>query len=93
MVSILGDSAVSLGAGSDIGVAFTCWADATAGSFTVPVSVLSALPASYTDDHGHAHGTLEVVHALYTNTFTASGLDYGSIFYSDTYSKGFMPYQ
>jgi len=92
LVSILGNSAVAAGATSDIGVAFTCWADAMQGSFTVPASVLSALPASYTDNRAHAHGNLQVVQAFYGNTFTATGLDYGVIFFSDAYSKGFMPY-
>ncbi len=92
LVSVLGNSSVAAGATSDIGVAFTCFEDATKGSLTVPVSVLSALPASYTDNHGHAHGNLQVVHAFYGITFNATGLDYGTIFYSDAYSKGFMPY-
>lgn len=92
LVSILGNSSLGPGTTSDIGTAFTCWEDATKGSFTVPVSVLSALPPSYTDSHSHVHGNLQVVQAFYGTAFTATGIDYGMIFYSDAYSKGFMPY-
>jgi hypothetical protein len=93
LVSIHGSSTAAIGAKGGIGAAFQCWADATQGSFTVPVSVLSALPASFTDDHGHSQGTLTVMEALYGKTFEATGLDYGTIFFSDSYSKGFMPFQ
>ena len=75
LVSILGNSSVAQGTTSDVGAAFTCWANATQETFTVPVSVLSALPPSYTDNSAHAHGNLQVVQAFYGDTLTATGLD------------------
>ncbi len=92
LVNIAGDSSIAGGATSDIGTAFSCFEDATKGSFTVPASILSALPASYIDDHAHAHGNLQVFETFYGTPFTVSGLDYVTIFYDDAYSKGFMPY-
>ena len=93
LVTIQGTSTAALTAKGAIGASFFCWADATQGSFTVPVSILSALPPSLTDNKGRAQGTLTVFETLYGNPFTASGsLDYGTIFFSDSYSKGFMPF-
>jgi len=92
LVNILGNSSVAAGTTSDIGTAFSCFEDATKGSFTVPVSILSALPASYTGNDAHAHGNLQVFETFYGTPFTASGIDYGTILYDDAYSKGFVPY-
>jgi hypothetical protein len=93
LVSIFGNSTLAQGPKGAIGAAFQCWADATQGSFIVPASVLAALPASLTDAKGRSQGTLTVMEALYGKTFTATGIDYGTIFFSDSYSKGFMPFQ
>ena len=91
LVTIQGTSTAALTAKGAIGASFSCWADATQGSFTVPVSILSALPPSFTNNN-RAQGTLTVFETLYGNSFTAKGLDYGTIFFSDSYSKGFIPF-
>lgn len=92
LVSIQGTSTAAQSATGGVGAAFQCWADATQGTFTVPVSILSALPASLTDDHGRSQGTLAVGETFYGKTFEATGIDYGSIFFTDSYSKGVMPF-
>jgi uncharacterized protein (TIGR03437 family) len=92
LVTIQGTSTAALTAKGAVGASFFCWADAGQGSFTVPVSILSALPLSLTDNKGRAQGTLTVYETLYGKTFTATGLDYGTIFFNDSYSKGFMPF-
>ena len=58
------------------GASFECFADATAGAFTIPSYVLLALPPSISIG-GVAGGTLEVFQFVIGNTFSAKGLDYG----------------
>jgi uncharacterized protein (TIGR03437 family) len=71
LVSIIGQSSVSLG----VGAQFTCWADATVGTYTVPAAVLAAIPATYSD-MGNAQGGLTVEQIFPSTSFTAPGLDY-----------------
>lgn len=95
LASANGQSSGAPGSGfsGDIGAAFVCWADAAAGSMTIPVAVLSALPPSYLDDRGHPQGSLYVQEGILNKQFSASGLDYGTIFFSDGYSKGRMQFK
>lgn len=67
-VSIGGSSSVSSGATAS----FTCLAPLSAGQFTVPAYILSALPAG--------SGSVTVDNATSYQTFTASGLNYGAAY-------------
>jgi uncharacterized protein (TIGR03437 family) len=64
-VFITGTSSSGLTSGS-----FVCFAAVAAGTFTVPPYVLATLPAS-------TNGGLEVANETASQTFTATGLDYG----------------
>jgi len=55
------------------GVTVVCWADPTAGTFSVPVTVLQALPPTYSGGSASAH----VSQGYMTNNFTAPGIDIG----------------
>ena len=69
-----------------------CWADATAGSFTVPATILSALPPSYSDSTG-PHGTLHVIQNYQVSAFVPTGTDYGGTLFGDTISQGNVAFQ
>jgi hypothetical protein len=56
---------------SQVGVGFTCFAAASAGQFTIPGFILSAMPAGT--------GSLEVGAETGRGSFSASGLDQGSV--------------
>jgi uncharacterized protein (TIGR03437 family) len=70
------------------GASFVCTAPASAGRFSVPAIVLSALPPSETQS-GIATGSLALTQVPGSNlpTFTASGLDFGYIIYNTSYFK------
>lgn len=57
---------------STASASFVCYAQASAGSFTVPSYVLLAMPAG--------NGTLSLENITTPVSFTASGLDYGTAF-------------
>ncbi len=78
-VSISGSVVAAIGDVSNATVTFTCNAPIHAGSFTVPPSVLLALPAG--------SGTLSVNVISNPQTFTAGGLDFGSTLASVSYSR------
>lgn len=67
-VNITGSSSSTIG-GKVVSVSFVCQAPISAGQFTVPVSVLLALPAG--------NGSLSVGNFGASQTFTAGGLDLG----------------
>ena len=67
-VSIAGGSTATINA-KPVTVTFSCQAPLSAGQFTVPPSVLLALPRS--------NGSLAVGDFTNTQLFTASGLDLG----------------
>jgi uncharacterized protein (TIGR03437 family) len=67
-VNITGNSSSSTGATAS----FTCLAPVSAGQFTVPAYILSAMPAG--------SGSVTVDNNTYYQTFPASGLDYGAAF-------------
>jgi len=58
-----------------VGAQFTCWADATAGTYTVPGAVLAAIPPTYSSS-GVAEGGLTVEQIFPSSSFTAPGVDY-----------------
>lgn len=68
----------------DIGAAFVCTERASAGSFTVPSLVLSALPASGTEGGMLMVGSSPLMER---NKFKAPGLDIGYFSYSSVSAK------
>jgi hypothetical protein len=77
------------GISATVGVDFTCWEDAAAGSFTVPTAVLSALPPSYRNPNGEESGVLDVYQFFLTGIpFSASGIDYAWATWADGHLKG-----
>jgi uncharacterized protein (TIGR03437 family) len=88
LLAITGQSSASLG----VGAGFTCWADATAGTFTVPAAILEALPPTFSVG-GIPQGSIDV-HQQYTGpSFTASGIDMGTTMFSDGFDIGPITYQ
>jgi uncharacterized protein (TIGR03437 family) len=83
LAQITGDSTANIG-GKSTTVSFTCQAPVSAGSFTVPVPVLLALPAG--------SGSLTVTDATNFQTFTATGLDLGLAVAENIWSKS-LSYQ
>ena len=92
LVSIHVISSAAPGPTGSIGAAVFCAQDATAGSFTIPAPLLSAVPPSFTVD-GKAQGTLEVYETSATTPFNASGLDLGTISFQVTFTKSFVAVQ
>jgi hypothetical protein len=88
LVEITGQSQVSQG----IGAQFQCWADATAGSFTVPGAVMSAIPPTYMDGTT-PQGSLSVLQFYMGPAFTAPGVDYTSTQFADGFDMGAVTYQ
>lgn len=76
-------------------VTFVCTAPASAGTFTIPSFVLSALPASGNitlDGISGTGGFLLFGNYPLSNTFTAPGLDLG--FFAETVVNGInIPYK
>ena len=77
IVTISGGSTATIN-GKSVTVSFTCQAPIAQGQFTVPVSVLLALPAG--------NGSLSVSDFFY-QTFSASGLDLGLVSGSSSTTK------
>lgn len=75
-VSIIGSSSASIG-GQIVSLGFVCTAPVGAGTFTVPPSVLLAMP--------QGNGTLIVQNLSNPQTFSASGLDIGISFAGQAY--------
>jgi uncharacterized protein (TIGR03437 family) len=88
LVAINGQSQVSQGVGAD----FTCWADASAGTFTVPAALLSAVPPTYTSQ-GNPQGSLDVYQVFVGAQFSAPGIDQGSTQFADGFDIGPITYQ
>ena len=87
-VAILGSSTANTSTGDNT-VTFVCTEKASAGTFTIPSYVLSALPASGMITIDNIRGTggfLLVGNYPLSNTFTAPGLDLG--FFSETVVNG-----
>ena len=88
LLQITGQSQVSQG----VGAQFTCWADAAAGTYTVPAAVLSALPHTYSNS-GNAQGSLDVTQIYTGPVFTPPGVDYATTSFSDGFDIGPVTYQ
>jgi len=88
LLYINGQSQASLG----VGAQFTCYADATAGTFTVPQAVLEAMPPTYLSN-GNAQGSLDVYQVYSGPGFTAPGIDIGTTMFSDGFDIGPITYQ
>ncbi len=71
------------------GASFICTERASAGSLTVPPSVLSVLPPSASSAGGGSLGTLTVAANPGENMtrFTAPGIDVGAVFYTFSFTK------
>lgn len=88
LLQIIGQSQVSQG----VGAQFTCWADATAGTYTVPAAVLSALPHTYSTS-GLAQGSLDVTQIYTGPVFTPPGVDYATTSFTDGFDIAPVAYQ
>jgi hypothetical protein len=88
LLTINAQSSASLG----VGAAFTCWADATAGTFTVPASILSAMPPTFSAG-GEPQGALNVYQVYNGPQFTAAGIDEGTTSFADGYLIGPVTFQ
>jgi uncharacterized protein (TIGR03437 family) len=88
LVLINGQSQVSQGVGAN----FDCWADATAGTFTVPAAILQAVPPTYSVS-GNAQGSLDVYQVFNGPAFTAPEIDVGTTGFADGYDVGAITYK
>jgi uncharacterized protein (TIGR03437 family) len=88
VVNIFGQSQVSQGVGAEL----MCFADASAGTFTVPAAILSAMPPTYSVS-GHAQGSLDVYQTFSGPGFTAPGIDIGTTTFTDGWDTGPFSYQ
>jgi len=83
-------SGLSFGAGATASQSlyggFTCTAPVSAGAFTVPATVLDALPKS-TVSEGASSSTLSIGNTTAAQSFTATGIDYGFAAASFVFSK------
>ena len=86
-------SSLAPGPTGSIGAAIFCYANSTAGTFTIPGALLSALPPSFTDASGNPQGTVEVFERIVGQPFTASGLDLTTTSSQVTYTRSFVPIQ
>jgi hypothetical protein len=73
----------------DAGASFTCTERASAGFFSVPAIVLSALPASTVSAQGVSTASLSVGQTQAANAprFNAPGLDLGQVTHSTFHFK------
>jgi hypothetical protein len=69
-----------------IGAALTCVADATLGTFTIPQSLLSALPASYSTADGTPQSSFSITEQ-FIGSFTNKTLDLAQTQFDDTVDK------
>jgi len=74
------------------GAYFICVANATAGTFTVPASILSAIPPSAPGFGGAPTGSLTVGHVRFGDRFNVSGVDLAITSYLD-FIGGAVAYQ
>jgi uncharacterized protein (TIGR03437 family) len=89
LVQMSGQSQSSLG----VGAQFFCWQDATVGSFTIPEGVMSSIPATYINGKV-PQGALSVLQVFTkSSAFTAPGIDYGGIQWTDGFDMGAVTFQ
>jgi uncharacterized protein (TIGR03437 family) len=78
------------------GAGFTCTADGSAGQFTVPASILEALPASADFSSSIlpiATGSLGISSTSAPVSFSATGLDFGRAYTGSEFSNSTVIYQ
>jgi uncharacterized protein (TIGR03437 family) len=95
-VQITGFSIGGTSTSSAAGAGFTCTASGSAGQFTVPASILEALPASAnlsTSILSIATGSLGISSTSAPVSFSASGLDFGRAFSESTFNNSTVIYQ
>ncbi len=78
-IQITGMSSATFGLVS-LATSFNCTAPAAAGSFTVPSSVTSSLPPTATNVGFVSAAFLSVANYSYPQSFTAPGIDFGTIY-------------
>jgi uncharacterized protein (TIGR03437 family) len=66
-----------------LGISFSCWTDASAGSFTIPSEIVASLPRTLES----LSGSLSISLLSFNERFPATGLDVGRIVTSDSISK------
>lgn len=88
LVQIEGQSQVSQG----VGAAFTCWADASAGTYTVPAAVLSAMPPTYSVS-GNPQGSLDVTQFYSSVIANPPGVDYMTAAFNNGFDIAPVTYQ
>jgi len=71
LVTITGQSAVS----ASNFAAFNCWANNSAGQFTVPASILNQLPASPVSSAGAVSRGSLTIFSYFSTRLTAPGVD------------------
>ena len=86
LVRIRGGSTFTRVNNVPLGLSFMCWADAAAGSFTVPPDIVASLPPSI-ETPDFASGFLSLILTSFGGRFAATGLDMVRIEPSDSISK------
>ena len=86
VVQIAGFSTFARTNNGPLNLGFECWADAAAGSFTVPPEILASLPPSQ-ELFPDAASSLGITLWSFGSAFTAPGLDSGRIATADSISK------
>ncbi len=95
-VQITGFSIGGASTSSAVGAGFTCTADASAGHFTVPSSILEALPASANFSSSIlpiATGSLGISSTSTPVSFSATGVDFGRAYTESEVSNSTVIYQ
>jgi uncharacterized protein (TIGR03437 family) len=95
-VQITGFSIGGTSTSNAAGAGFTCTADGSAGQFTVPATILQALPASANLSNRLltiATGSLGISSTSAPVSFSATGLDFGRAFSEATFSNSTVTYQ
>jgi uncharacterized protein (TIGR03437 family) len=90
LVSVSGQATAA--PNGQVGAAFICWTNATAGTLTVPVAVLSALPPTFMQNNNQS-GNLVVQQQIYVGPFSVSGVDVSGMTNTDGYTKANIRYQ
>ena len=85
-VGILGSSVFVGGGGQLASTGFGCWADAAAGSFTVPAEILSLLPSSAETMYADSN-SLGITQWIFEPRFTLPGIDVGRVVSVDSIYK------
>jgi hypothetical protein len=95
-VQITGFSIGGASTSSAAGAGFTCSADGSAGQFTVPASILEALPASANFSSSIlpiATGSLGIISTSTPVSFSATGVDFGRAYTESEFSNSTVIYQ